>query len=228
MMLGLSVVTFASAANDPDSTGRAVKYLDSMSGTIISYYTPDSQCFQFVPPLLPPIRPITCVALSADGLKTLPATSVGEIVVPANQSRSMLSLNMQPVADYSLNNPSETRGTFLVSTLVTVAIESSVLNDPTLINPRTGQPFNGKIEESFRWFFDRRTAQPGDSFSIGNKMPFELTIVSRQILGSWYGLSSTRAALVFARPITVKVGLTGNLIGSGRANFFMSGRLFGD
>jgi hypothetical protein len=166
--------------------------------------------------------------LPGSAIQTLPVTSVGEIIVAANTSRSLLSLNMQPVASYTLNNPTAAVGSFFVSTLVTVTIESSMLSDPTLINPRTGLPFNGKIEESFRWFYDRRTAEPASSMSVGDKKPFELTILSRKMLGTWYGISPTRAALVFARPMTVKVGLTGIMEGTGRADFFMSGRLFGD
>jgi hypothetical protein len=226
MMFGLCVVSAAGAANDPDSTGRLVKYLDSMNSMIISYYTPDSQCFQFAPSAPPPLRPITCVPLVGAGFETLPLTSVGEIAVAANESRSLLSLNMQPVAQYNLRNAGTARSTLIMSGQVKVTIESSVLND--LVNPTTGQPFGGKIEMTYQWFYDQRAEEPTSSFGVATKIPFEMPILSRKILTSVYGLSATRAATVFARPITVKISATGNLLGSGSANFFMNGRLFGD
>jgi hypothetical protein len=228
MMFGLCVASVAGAVNDPDSTGRTVKYLDSMNSVIISYFTPTSQCFQFAPSAPPPLRPITCVPLTGAGYETLPVTSVGEIVVAANESRSLLTLNMQPVAQYTLNNPTAARATSIISGVIRVSIESSVLSDPTLINPVTGQPFNGKIESSYQWIYDQRTSEPGATFGMTNKMPFETPILSRKSLTSVYGLSATRAAYVFARPMTVKISITGNLLGSGSANFFMNGRLFGD
>jgi hypothetical protein len=115
-----------------------------------------------------------------------------------------------------------------VAAQVKISIESSALNDPSLINPRTGQPFNGKVEGTYQWLFDQRSIEPGAGFGVTNRMPFEANILTRKGLTSSLGLSATRAALVFARPMTVRISLTGNLVGTGRANFHMNARLMGD
>lgn len=228
MMFGLCVATVAGAVNDPDSTGRTVKYLDAVNPAIISYYTPTSSCFQFAPSAGTQTSPITCVPLAGAGFESLPVTSVGDIVVAANASYSMLSLNLLSVSNYNLTNASTARSTLILSGLVKVSIESSMLNDPSLINPRTGQAFNGKIETTYQWFYDQRSVEGNTSFGVADKAPFEATILSRKMLTSLYGISTTRAALVFARPITVRISTTGNLLGTGNAHFFVNGRLFGD
>jgi len=230
-LFGLCVTPVAGAANDPDSIGRSVKYLDTLTPLVVSYYTSGSQCFQYVPTPFPQGQlPITCVPLTGavGSFQPLPVTVLGDIVVGANESRSMLSLNLTPVADYRISNTSTVPSTGIVSTQIKVTIESSILNDPSLMNPRTGLPFDGKIELTMQWIFDQRLLDPNENFAVATKMPAEWTILSRKSLTSGYGLSATRAALVFARPITVKLSLTGNLAGAGRANFHVGGRLFGD
>jgi hypothetical protein len=229
-MFGLCVATAAGAVNDPDSIGRYVKYLDAINPLVISYHTVGAPCFQYAPSVPQPTSPITCVPLTGPttNFQVLPITSAGDIAVAANASRSLLSLNLQPVADYNLNNANALRSALVLSAQVKVTIESSVLSDLNLINPRTGQPFDGKIESTYQWIFDNRVVEPSNSFAVASKMPFEVTVLSRKMLTTMYGISATRAALIFARPITVKVSTTGNLLGSGRANFFLNGRLLGD
>ena len=228
MMLGLSVATIAGAVNDPDSTGRYVKYLDVMTAKTISYYTPDSQCFQYTNNPEANAK-ITCVALATDGAyNALPLTAAGDIAVAANASRSLITVSMNPVANYYMHGVTGGTSTLYLNAQVKITIESSVLSDPSLINPLTGQPFNGKIETTSQWIYDMRHNEPSGSFQVATKQPFETTVLSRRGLTSGYGLSATRAALVFARPITVKIELLGGMQGSGMLNFFMGARLFGD
>jgi hypothetical protein len=231
MMIGLCVVSVAGAVNDPDSTGRLVKYLDMLNSTVVSFSTPGTPCYQFPTDTPPPPQVITCVALAGQtpsAFEPLPLTHFGDIYVGANDTRSLITLNLDSVSDVILFNPHPARASLLLNANIKVIIENSALNDPTLINPRTGQPFNGKIETTYQWTYDRRIADAGESFVSSNKMPFDIVIASRKSLTSIYGLSPTRAAYFFSRPTTVRLSVTGNIMGNGRANFFMHGRLMGD
>ena len=231
MTIGLCVASVAGAVNDPDSTGRTVKYLDMLNSTVVSFSTPGTPCYQFPTDTPPPPQTITCVALAGQSpnvFEPLPLTSFGDISVGANDARSLITLNLDSVADILLINPHPTRASLLLNANIKVIIENSALNDPALINPRTGQPFNGKLELGYQWIYDRRTADAGESFISSNKMPFDVVVVSRKLLTSVYGLSPTRAAYFFSRPMTIKLSVTGNIVGNGRANFFLHGRLMGD
>jgi hypothetical protein len=89
-----------------------------------------------------------------------------------------------------------------------------VLEDPTLINPLTGQPFGGFIDTELPGAH-RNTVllEPGERTQVrktdDTRACIEGTISRRTLMGV-YGLSSDHVQRIFANPITVHFGIAGS------------------
>jgi hypothetical protein len=95
-----------------------------------------------------------------------------------------------------------------------VRVESPVLQDPQLINPLTGQPFNGFLVEellgahNFDQMLGPRQSWNGDDH--GRSRFCNNGFVSKARLMSRYGLSAAQANAFFASDITLRLGIKGS------------------
>jgi len=108
-----------------------------------------------------------------------------------------------------------------------VTIENPLLNDPTLINPITGQPFGGKIVVSHSNYSEQRGL--GNTYETLSTATSTMCagLISRRNLIQRYGLSSAQATAFFQRPITLRFGASGRIV-TGVVTFTYVERLFGD
>ena len=92
-----------------------------------------------------------------------------------------------------------------------ISIESPVLENPNLINPDTGLPFNGKIAFGFITNSENRSLAPGgfDSQVTALTRSCQGALVSKRALIGTYGLTQSQANSFFNSRITVRLGMSG-------------------
>jgi hypothetical protein len=207
---------------DPDSFGRAVKYLGVVSPRSV-VLQPDctgfdtsfgDRCFTLAP------APASTAFNEAD---------LGRLELPAKASHSLLCFTVTPTSFVEFNNPLPTQATASLSTVADVVLENPVLNDPTLIDPVTGQPFGGRMTLPLRLTLESRTLAPGASefrFSPTTRSCIG-GLVSKQALVDW-GLSEKQANQFFKSPITLRFGSRGSTALVSFIDFSYGIRIYGD
>ena len=219
----------APGGSDPDSFGRNVRFDGLMQSGTVSLQS-DCTPLPGDPPLGPDDR---CVALnSAPASTAFDLSDIGRLTIPGRSVNSLLCHWLTPIAFYRFQNSTgvfQPNATFRLAPYVIV--ESEVLNDPTLIDPTTGLPFNGKLESSFAASYqDLQSLGPGQNVT----RRFSETRVciggflSKANLMSTYGLTDAQATQVFRHDITLRFGLRGNaaLLSSGLVTYGL--RVVGD
>jgi hypothetical protein len=217
----------AADVGDSDSFGHPALYMGAKSGfiTLSPSCTPaptpvppatanDDQCFNL------PVAPASASYSANDILRiNLPAKATRTIIYPA--------LNF--FMNYQLQNltGAPQNGRFFWT--ASVDIESTVLTDPTIIDPATGLPAGGKLVGQFSYAYgDDRTMQNGDRqrlretlVRVGNA-----GINKAQLIGQ--GLDPTVVDNLFKNPMTLRmnVTLTAQLVTD--ASLTCNMRLFGD
>jgi len=86
-----------------------------------------------------------------------------------------------------------------------MTIESEVLNDPNLIDPATGLPFNGSFETGFSQITDTQTFQPGEQATRRNNTTRACIggLINKASLVQDFGLTAAQADELFKKPITI-------------------------
>jgi hypothetical protein len=140
------------------------------------------------------------------------------IVLPANSgsARSLLCQVVSPYIEYQVFNPDPQ---FLMEAHAFVSarlrVESAVLADPNLINPVTGEPFGGFLDETLPGghnFYKPLGALKGESVFDADRSRFCVGgIVSKARLIDFYGLTAAQATAFFAGEITLRLGIRGNV-----------------
>lgn len=139
------------------------------------------------------------------------------IVLPGNSAsaRSLLCQVVSPSIHYTVFNPNpQLESQAHVYAAATLRVESSVLADPNLINPFTGQPFGGFFEETVpgAHLFDKMLGPlQSDTASDVDRSRFCVGgIVTKARLMDVYGLSAAQATAFFAGEITLRMGIRGS------------------
>jgi hypothetical protein len=195
---------------DTDSFGRNVVFDGLLqSGTVT--LQPDCTPFPGEPPLGPDDR---CVALNtAPAATSFDLPDIGRLTIPGKSAHSFFCHWLTPIAIYDFANPTgvfQPSADFLLYPYVVV--ESSVLDDPSLIDPTTGLPFGGKLETSFAAIY--QDAQSLDVNQTATRRFSETRVciggfLSQQLLTTNYGLTDAQAREVFRHDITLRFGLRG-------------------
>jgi hypothetical protein len=203
-----SIVAGNAGAADRESFGRSMKFRDHVVAKRLSVNPPPqstsgtTNCDD---------GSVRCVS-STDGTVNIETFDAGSIRLPANSANSLLCAVSDHAYHYSLRNKttSTTPGYVVITEHYT--LESPYLEDPSLINPKTGAAFGGKIVMSSLVFQHSETLQAATSatqtqtFSSGAACTPNW--FSRQSLRSSYGLSSSLARQVIAGPLTFRIGYT--------------------
>jgi hypothetical protein len=111
----------------------------------------------------------------------------------------------------------------------TITIENEVLNDPTLIDPATGLPYNGRMTVILTMLQESRSIAPGERALTNSQFSRHCVggLVTKSSL-IFNGLSSVQATLFFAQPMTLTFGAQGTTQIVDFAQVGYGIRLYGD
>jgi len=213
---------------DVGSFGHNVLYMGAKSGfiTLSPACTPaptpvppatanDDQCFTLLP---------------APTVTNFDAEDILRIKLPRRATRTIIYPALNFFIDYQLQNTTgvfQSQGLFAFTARVT--IESDVLLDPSIIDPQTGLPANGKLVGQFSYAF-----RDDRSMDVNDRQRLHETLVrvgnagisKSQLVGQ--GLSPAVVDDLFQSAMTVRMSVTGNARLVTDASVTCNMRLFGD
>lgn len=210
---------------DPDSFGRAAKYLGLAQVSVATQQdcTPD------------PTRPAPpnerCVTLNpAPGETWFVERDLAVIRLPARASNSLLCHSLTPGFTFAFYNGTGSSQYGFVWGYALITVESEVLNDPTILNPRTGAPYGGKLDVSLTTYYEDKTLA-ADAYESKTMFLTRHCIggfISKQALVQAYGLTEAQAAEFFRKPITLRLGAGGGTAMVDYMQYLYGIRIYGD
>lgn len=223
-MMGISSVATGQTAaevGDVDSFGRSVKYLGVFQTPSVMVRADCSQVQ----------APARCITSTDPGTQVdFNETGLGTMRLPGWSTRSLICFSMTARTAYFLRNtrPGDIYGSFAGRAVL--ELENSVLNDPSLIDPYTGAPLNGKIVITLSTSGGTDLLKPGEvkTRSASESRDCIGGLINRRMLVDAYGLSSLQASQFFQRPITLRFGSAGSGFGVETGDYWYGIRLFGD
>jgi len=215
----------AADVGDFESFGHAALYMGAATGSV--ELSPDpctgpaptpgagSQCFELLP---------------APALKTFSAEDICRIKLPKKATRTIIYPALNFFVNYQLNNDTgtfQTQGLFNFTAFLT--IQSDALLDPSIIDPATSLPANGKMSGQFSYVYrDDRSMQILDRqrqritlVRVGNAGINKAALVAQ-------GWPQSVIDAMFAGPMTVSMSMTGGAKLATDASVTANMRLFGD
>jgi hypothetical protein len=206
---------------DSDSFGRTLNWLGLADMAIIV----TSDCTGTTAPF------VCQVTAPAPGVTTFNFQDVSRISLPKNAANSLLCYWVSPWFTVTYNNPTATPAIARITVDPTLTIESSVLDDPSLIDPTTGTPFNGKLLTAMT--SQQRIETPLAAGMTLSQRTRDSSVciagfLSRSTLVSTYGLTDALAKQVFKKPMVVHLNLSGTTQYVSDAEFYYGFRIIGD
>jgi hypothetical protein len=218
-----------SEVGDPNSFGRYAKYIGLMNSGSIYLTEFAEECVE--DPAFPFGPDDRCVVLNPQpAATTFNFPDVGRMVIPAKASTTIFCHWQTPIASSFLYNGTASPFTARVVYNPYYTFENVVLADPTLINPVTGLPFNGKIETTLPGIRHQLTLQPNEQYS-GRDDETRACIagmVSKRQLMETYGLSDAKATEFFKKDTIVTMGISGSAQGVISSSIINNVRWLGD
>jgi hypothetical protein len=208
-----------------ESFGHSVIYL-GLAATASVHLVPD--CTQFDPPITLPSR---CFNIPASSNIGFSAPDLRTIRLPAGASQSLLCYSIDPLVDISFDNRTPVARDQQLSLNIKMIVQNEILNDPELIDPRTGLPYAGRLTRGIPLALELSQQSPStrDDFKALTGMPgCGMGLISKRMLRTLYGLSETQANEFFTKPITLTFGLSGNVKSAASGAFSYQMRLYGD
>lgn len=213
----------AADVGDADSFGRNVRWLGSLDTEIDLV----ADCSG-----LPSRTQDRCVVRAAAPAQTTFAyTDLNRITLPANSANSLLCQWWTPIIMLTFSNPTAAPITARARWSPTLTVESSVLTDPSLIDPTTGAPFGGKLQTSPASSHNETfTLAPGESRTLrdSNSRVCIGGALTRKGLMENYGLTASKAEEIFRRQMTLRLNMTGAVAGVDQASLYFGLRFVGD
>lgn len=189
---------------DGDTFGRATTYLGLMSNYVV--LSPQCPRANAAPNEL--CQPVT----NTSAWTQFTFKKVSTLRLPAASTHSMLCHWLTPILDVNYYNNSGAPAMGRIFYTPTITVRNPVLDDPSLINPITGQPFAGSFDQGLSFNERLGTAlYPGLRF---NERTRKSTVciagmLTRQSLIRTYGLSEAQADRFLASPMTIEMNVTG-------------------
>jgi hypothetical protein len=208
---------------DPYSFGRAKNYLGVAQTESI---TLTADCSSF-----PPDGGICIQTNPAPANTSVDEPDLAVIQLPGKATHSIICFTFTPFASWNWYNGTGSPQLATMWLRPTVKIESEVLDDPSLIDPTTGLPFNGVLfDGAITTHLRARTIAPGDSENEYDATTRSCTggLVSYPALSETYGLSDDLIKKFFKKPITITFGVTGSVQMVTDAGYSVGVRLYGD
>jgi hypothetical protein len=156
---------------------------------------------------------------------------VARVMIPGGSTHSLICQWQTPFVSYAFSNPS---GTYQPNARLmitpTYTIQNAALNDPKLIDPNTGEPFNGSFQVSLVSLRTARSLQPNEFQSLRENTTrvCDAGLVSKQALINSYGLSADQAAAFFKNDTVITMDLHGSATWVNFANILYGVRFVGD
>ena len=214
---------------DVGSFGHAALYMGSASGFINMSTDP---CPSPTPTPSPGFENNNqCFELSAAPNTTaFDAEDILRIKLPKKATRTIIYPVLNFFYTYNMNNTTASDGQARFQFTANLTIESAALTDPSIIDPMTGDPANGKLVLQFtpNRVFDDRHLDPAEHA----QMRLTLTragnagINKEQLVAS--GLSQTVVDNLFASAMTIRMNVVGTAKLVDLASITANMRLFGD
>lgn len=207
---------------DADSFGRPMKWLGVAQADVI--LTEDCS--------LPEFQGRNCAqTLPAPAQTTFAFQDVDSITLPGNAAHSLLCHWFSPMLMLGYENPGAQPAVARLRYSPRLRIQSEVLDDPALLDPTTGRPFDGSLltpissheqmattllahEERFEVLRDSNTCMAG--------------FLTRRQLVETYGLTEAQARSVFGHPMTISIQIEGAASYVGEASLVFGLRILGD
>ena len=217
----------ASDVGDADSFGRNAKWIGLMSSGVIYLSDLPDDCdpanFQGGPD-------DHCVVLNPQpAITTFNFPDVGRMVIPAKTSNSLFCHMQTPITSTLLQNTTASPINSRVIYNPVFTFENAALNDPSLIDPSTGLPFNGKVTFTLPGITHRLTLQPGENFT-GRDDETRVCIngmISKNQLRA-LGLTDAQATNFFKNDTIVTMGINGSAQGVIFSSIINNVRWMGD
>lgn len=219
----LAVTQVSIAATSP--VDREMKFYETSGTRIANFVLPGQACT--------PTSQNFCTTLNQWGYGSFSDIEIASVTVSGSYGRSTLCANPNGQAIYVFKRTDPSGwdlSTFSFD--YRYELQSSVLNDPSMINPRTGLPFNGKLTfPVISAFTDQLFMGPSQRILKNQKiasLECGYPLVTYGNLISLFGLSSYNAQRVMSGSMTIKLFITGNLMQTEGASFSMQLRMIGD
>ena len=208
---------------DVDSFGRSLVWLGVAQGNIdlSSSCPPDDG------------EPTTnCVALNAAPATTaFDLDGIAHVTLPGKAANSLLCYWFSPTLSVDYLNPTAASDVGLLAYSPTLTVESEVLDDPALIDPTTGAPFDGKLVTGMTAseHFEVPLAPGQQQFERSRDSAVCIAgLLSRRALVDTYGLTDAQAKQVFTKPVTISLNVSGSVRLVDEASLIFGLRIVGD
>jgi hypothetical protein len=214
----------AADVGDAETFGRDVLYM----GAVSMFVTLSPDCSAEPSPAPSPGQ---CFDLApAPSVTTFAANELCSIKLPKNATKDVIYPALNFFVNYQLQNSTGTpqpQGLFIFQGSLTIA--SDALNDPSIIDPATGMPANGKL--TFQFTYNYRDDR---SMAVDDRQRLRITLVrvgntgitKAQLVGE--GLSQSVVDNLFKSAITISMSITGTTKLCTDATITGNMRLFGD
>jgi hypothetical protein len=165
-----------------------------------------------------------------DGFYLFNETGLGTYKLPGKSTKSLLCFNITPFLTINYHNESAAPRLASFGGFTTMTIANPVLDDPALLDPATGLPFNGVIESGLNVYRETFTLAAGamDQKRMAVSRGCNAGFISKRSLMDDYGLSETLANKFFRQPITITFGLTGSVRSADLMLLTTGVRFYGD
>jgi hypothetical protein len=212
---------------DTDSFGRYVKYIGLMSTGFILV---QSDCsVAATGPLGPEDHCVVTNPAPANTSFTIP--DVARMIIPGKSTNSLFCHTQTPVVTYAFaNNTGVYQPNARFALTPSYTIQNAVLNDPSMIDPTTGLPFNGQLKLSLAGIRHGRSLQPGENQieRDNNTRACISGLVSKANLVDSFGLTAVQAANFFKNDSIITMSLTGQAAMVDFAAINYGTRFYGD
>lgn len=218
---GLAAVT-DDDVGDSDSFGRNVKWLGLASMNV----NLTSDCSD------PSLSPGCQVLNPAPGaITSFHFDDLAHVSLPANATHSLMCYWFSPVLTISYHNPTAASAVGFLRYSPTLTIENPVLDDPSLIDPTTGLPFNGSLITGMT--SSERLEVPLSAGTAFTERTRDSAVciagfMSRRQLVETYGLTDAQAKEFFKQPTVVRMNIAGTARYIDDASLIFGFRIVGD
>lgn len=224
----------ADDVGDADSFGNNAVYLGAVSGFIVLQTDPCTTPTPTPTPSPPSVNPpntYQCFQI-VDSTATTPfdAENSCRINLPKNAAKTVIYPALNFFYTYNMNNTSGVPAQARFQFTANITIVSSVLSDPSCIDPNTGLPCDGQLTFQFtpNRVFDDRHLDAGEHAEVRMTLTRagNTGITKAQLIEE--GLPSTLVDNLFHNPMTLQLNVVGTAKDVDSASITSNMRLFGD
>jgi len=208
---------------DPDSFGRPLKWLGLTQANI--HLSEDCSLPEHQ------YEGTHCEQTSPGQTARFDFRDTARITLPGNAAHSMLCHWFSPYLALAYANPAAEPVTASLLYRPRLRIESEVLRDPAMVDPTTGQPFDGSLSTGMTSNEQLTVTLLGFEQRYETMRDSNVCIagfLTRRNLVESYGLTETQAEQVFQKPMTIRLDVSGSARYIPEASLTFGLRIVGD